>query len=67
MYVHVYELGYYNAKYVSSYLIRTAGNYPKKTQLCPNQLQKFNGRRHDLVNRYGIYLSQMTTDMCHLS
>ena len=40
---------------------------PQKTQLCTNQLQKFNGRRHDLVNRYGVYLSQMTTDMCHLS
>ena len=37
------------------------------TQLCTNQLQKFNGRRHNLVNRYGVYLSQMTTDMCHLS
>jgi hypothetical protein len=32
-----------------------------------NQLQKFDGRRHDLVNRYGVYVSQMTTDMCHLS
>jgi hypothetical protein len=32
-----------------------------------HQLQKFNGRRHDLVNRYGVYLLQMTTDMCHLS
>ena len=40
---------------------------PQKTQLCTNQLQKFNGRRHDLVNRYGLYLSQMTTDMCQLS
>ena len=30
--------------------------YPKKTQLCTNQLQKFNRRRHDLVNRYGVYV-----------
>ena len=40
---------------------------PKKTQLCTNQLQTFNGRRHDLVNRYGVYLSQMTAicATCH--
>jgi hypothetical protein len=25
------------------------------------------GRHHDLVNRYGIYVSQMTTDVFHLS
>jgi hypothetical protein len=25
------------------------------------------GRHHDLVDRYGIYVSQMTTDMFHLS
>jgi hypothetical protein len=25
------------------------------------------GRHHDLVNPYGIYVSQMTTDVFHLS
>ena len=29
-------------------------------------LRKFYGRRHDLVNRYGIFVSQMTTDMFHI-
>ena len=28
---------------------------------------KFYGRHHDLVDRYGISISQMTTDMFHLS
>ena len=42
-------------------------NITTKTQLCTNQLQKFDGRRHDLVIRYGVYVSHMTTDMCHLS
>ena len=27
----------------------------------------FYGRHHDLVGRYGIYVSQMTTDMFHWS
>jgi hypothetical protein len=30
-------------------------------------LRKFYGCHHDLVDRYGISLSQMTTDMFHLS
>jgi hypothetical protein len=30
-------------------------------------LRHFYGRRHDLVNSYGISVSQMTTDMYHLS
>ena len=30
-------------------------------------LRKLYGRHHDLVDRYGIYVSQMTTDMFHLS
>jgi hypothetical protein len=30
-------------------------------------LRKFYGRHHDLVNRYGISVSQMITDMFHLS
>ena len=30
-------------------------------------LQKFYGRHHDLVDRYGISVSQMITDMFHLS
>ena len=31
-----------------------------------SSLQKFYGCHHDLVNRYGISVSQMTTDMFHL-
>jgi hypothetical protein len=31
-----------------------------------SSLRKFYGRHHDLVDRYGIYVSQMTTDMFHL-
>jgi hypothetical protein len=32
-----------------------------------SSLRKLYGRHHDLVDRYGIYVSQMTTDMFHLS
>ena len=32
-----------------------------------SSLWKFYGRHHDFVDRYGISVSQMTTDMCHLS
>jgi hypothetical protein len=32
-----------------------------------SSLRKFYGQHHDLVDRYGIYVSQMTTDMFHLS
>ena len=32
-----------------------------------SSLRKFYGRHHDLVDRYGIYVSQMNTDMFHLS
>ena len=32
-----------------------------------SSLRKFYGRHHDLVDRYGISVSQMTTDMLHLS
>ena len=32
-----------------------------------SSLQKFYGRHHDLVDRYGIYVSHLTTDMFHLS
>jgi len=32
-----------------------------------SSLQKFYGRHHDLVKRYGVYVSQMTTDMFRLS
>jgi hypothetical protein len=28
---------------------------------------EFYGRHHDLIDRYGISVSQMTTDMFHLS
>jgi hypothetical protein len=32
-----------------------------------SSLRKFCGRHHDLVNRYGIYVPQMTTDMFRMS
>ena len=32
-----------------------------------SSLRKFYGRHYDLVDRYGISVSQMTTDMSHLS
>ena len=32
-----------------------------------SSLRKFYGGHHDLVDRYGISVSQITTDMCHLS
>ena len=32
-----------------------------------SSLRKFYGSHHDLVDRYGISVSQMTTDMFHLS
>ena len=32
-----------------------------------SSLRKFYGRHYDLVDRYGISVSQMTTDMFHLS
>ena len=32
-----------------------------------SSLRKFYGRHHDLVDRHGISVSQMTTDMFHLS
>jgi hypothetical protein len=32
-----------------------------------SSLRKFYGRHHDLVDRYGISVSQITTDMFHLS
>jgi hypothetical protein len=31
-----------------------------------SSLRNFYGRHHDFVNRYGISVSQMTTDMFHL-
>jgi hypothetical protein len=32
-----------------------------------SSLRKLYGRNHDLVDRIGIYVSQMTTNMFHLS
>jgi hypothetical protein len=32
-----------------------------------SSLRKFYGRHHDLVDRYNVSVSQMTTDMFHLS
>jgi len=35
---------------------------------CPkSSLRKFYGRHHDLVDRYEISVSQITTDMFHFS
>jgi hypothetical protein len=31
-----------------------------------SSIRKFYGRHHDLVNRYGVFASQMTTDMPRL-
>ena len=42
------------------------GQVPKNDKL-KSSLRKFYGPRDDLVDRYGIYVSQMTTDMFHLS
>jgi hypothetical protein len=36
------------------------------TSKLKSSLRKFYGRHHDLVDCYGIYVSQMTTDMFHL-
>jgi len=36
--------------------------------MCSFKLTRhFYDRRLDLINRYGIYVSQMVADMCHLS
>ena len=35
--------------------------------MLKSSLRKFYGRHHDLVDRYRISVSQMTTDMFHLS
>jgi len=32
-----------------------------------SSIRTFYGRHHDLVDRYGISVSQMTTDIFHLS
>jgi hypothetical protein len=32
-----------------------------------SSLRKIDGRHHDLLDRYGISVLQMTTDMFHLS
>ena len=36
-------------------------------KLMKSSLVKFYDRHHDLVNRYGISVSQMTTNMFHMS
>ena len=41
--------------------------YNPKQILTDVPLRKFYGRQHDLVDRYGISESQLTTDMFHLS
>jgi len=35
--------------------------------MLKSSLPKFYGRHHDLVDRYGITMSQMITDIFHLS
>jgi hypothetical protein len=39
----------------------------KAPPILKSSLRQFYGRHHDLVDRYGISVSQMTTDMFHLS
>ena len=46
------------------FLIRCSNNYVIKLR---SSLRKFYGHHHDLVNRCGISMSQMTTDMFHSS
>jgi hypothetical protein len=40
---------------------------PLKLVKLKSSLRKLYGRHHDLVDRYGISVSQITTDMFHLS
>jgi hypothetical protein len=42
-------------------------NIPVKSFFLQMAQLSVNGRHHDLVDRYGISVSQMTTDMFHLS
>jgi hypothetical protein len=42
-------------------------NRVTRTVKLKSSFRKFYGRHHDLVDRYGISVSQMTTDMFHLS
>ena len=58
-------LSYVNAINECTYLINM-----KKVSRCRNKLLMFNTRYlfgYPLVDRYGISVSQMTTDMFHLS
>jgi hypothetical protein len=48
-------------------LTRTLLNQGFLLVMLKSSLRKFYGRHHDLVDRYGISVSQMTTDTFHLS
>jgi len=48
-------------------LTRKLLNHGFRLVKLQSSLRKFYGRHHDLVDRYGISVSQMTTDMLHLS
>ena len=50
----------------SMYRLRTK-YYDKRDDFMNSSRRKWYGRYHDLVNRYGIYVSQITTNMFHLS
>ena len=50
----------------SGYRLRTK-YYDKRDDFMNSSRRKWYGRYHDLVNRYGIYVSQITTNMFHLS
>ena len=44
-----------------------AGILNGKLVKLKSSLRKFYGRYHDIIDLYGISVSQMTTDMFHLS
>jgi hypothetical protein len=45
----------------------TESRVPLRLVKLKSSLRKFYGRPHDLVDRYGIFASQMTTNMIYLS
>jgi hypothetical protein len=58
-----YEVMSFAMKYVSvtsRRMIKTVTSVP-----CVLSLRKFNGCNHDLVDRYGVSVSQITTDQLH--
>jgi hypothetical protein len=53
--------------FLDSGLLLTSKLLNQRFLSVKSSLVKFYGRHHDLVNHYGIYVSQMTMDMFHLS